>query len=82
MIGRSKDTDLPPFPCKYAARGNLEIVIWSEDLEAWGQVRRLFKLSKLVKMVARKRGMAGTMEKVKLGIDSVGYDDWLDVERS
>lgn len=70
----SKDTELLSFPCRYAARGNLEMVIRSEDLEAWGQVRRLFKLSKLVKMVAWKRGMAVTMEKVNLGIYSLAYD--------
>lgn len=51
------------------------MLIRSEDLESGGQIRRLFRLSKLVKMVAWKRGMAVTMEKVNLGIDLLAYDD-------
>lgn len=49
--------------------------MWKIDnrsrMEAWRQVRRLFKLYKLVKMVAWKR----RIEKVNLGKDSVGYGD-------
>lgn len=40
-------------------------------MEAWRQVRRLFKSCKLVKMVAWK----WRTEKVNLGKDSVGYGD-------
>lgn len=36
-------------------------------------------MSKLVKTVAWKSGMAAIMEKVNLGIDSLGHDGRLDI---
>lgn len=48
---------------------------WQVKMGSMERIKTVLQLSKLVKTVTWKGRMAVTMEKVNVGIDSVGYDD-------